>query len=127
MQSDLNKSNGNNVEIIMSDAKQVYYVLHRKPYRESSQILDLFCEKQGRFSALYRVNKKNPPLQPFTPYQIQFSGRGNLKYCQYVETNYSSFTESKGHSLKGKNLYCGFYLNMVCYFWNFYCFFLHHN
>ena len=111
MQSDLNKGNGNNVEIIMSDAKQVYYVLHRKPYRESSQILDLFCEKQGRFSALYRVNKKNPPLQPFTPYQIQFSGRGNLKYCQYVETNYSSFTESKGHSLKGKNLYCGFYLN----------------
>lgn len=85
--------------------------MHRKPYRESSQILDLFCEKQGRFSALYRVNKKNPPLQPFIPYQIQFSGRGNLKYCQSVEANYSSVAELKGHSLKGKNLYCGFYLN----------------
>lgn len=97
----------------LSDAslKQTYYVLHRKPYRESSQILDLFCEKQGRFSALYRVNKKNPPLQPFIPYQIQFSGRGNLKYCQHVEADYSGFSELKGHILKGKNLYCGFYLN----------------
>jgi DNA repair protein RecO (recombination protein O) len=94
-----------------ADAKQTYYVLHRKPYRENSQIVDLFCEKQGRFSALYRVNKKNPPLQPFTPYQIQFSGRGNLKYCQYVEANYSSLSELKGHFLKGRNLYCGFYLN----------------
>jgi DNA repair protein RecO (recombination protein O) len=93
------------------DSKQIYYVLHRKPYRENSQILDLFCEKQGRFSALHRVNKKNPPLQPFTPYQIQFSGRGNLKYCQSVEANYSSLSELRGHMLKGKNLYCGFYLN----------------
>ena len=85
--------------------------MHRKPYRESSQILDLFCGKQGRFSALHRVNKKNPPLQPFTPYQIQFSGRGGLQYCQHVEANYSSLSEMKGHTLKGKNLYCGFYLN----------------
>lgn len=92
-------------------SQQIYYVLHRKPYRESSQILDLFCEKQGRFSALYRVNKKNPPLQPFTPYQIQFSGRGNLRYCQNVEANYSNLSELRGHTLKGKNLYCGFYLN----------------
>lgn len=95
----------------LDESKQTYYVLHRKPYRESSQILDIFCEKQGRFSALHRVNKKNPPLQPFTPYQIQFSGRGHLKYCQYVESNYSNLPELKGHTLKGKNLYCGFYLN----------------
>jgi len=100
-----------NDDLSGASVKQSYYVLHRKPYRESSQILDLFCEKQGRFSALYRVNKKNPPLQPFIPYQIQFSGRGNLKYCQYVEANYSSFSELKGHLLKGRNLYCGFYLN----------------
>ncbi len=113
-----------------------YYVLHRRPYRENSQIVDLFCEKQGRFSALHRVNKKNPALQPFTPYQMQFSGRGDLRYCQYVEIVYppvyslssslinntslggssiseSSFSEPsiKGQSLKGRNLYCGFYLN----------------
>ena len=98
-----------------------YYVLHRRPYRESSQIVDLFCEKQGRFSALHRVNKKNPALQPFTPYQMQFSGRGDLKYCQHVEIIYppiyslssSSANEPsiKGQSLKGRNLYCGFYLN----------------
>lgn len=112
-----------------------YYVLHRRPYRESSQIVDLFCEKQGRFSALHRVNKKQPALQPFTPYQMQFSGRGDLKYCQHVEihypSNYTSVINSgsenklegaldrsligrssvKGQSLKGRNLYCGFYLN----------------
>ncbi len=115
MQSDsnnnLSQTHLSKSESTISDVKQIYYVLHRKPYRESSQILDLFCEKQGRFSALYRVNKKNPPLQPFTPYQMQFSGRGNLKYCQYVEINYSNFNDTKGHSLKGRNLYCGFYLN----------------
>lgn len=93
---------------------QIYYVLHRKPYRENSQLLDLFCEKQGRFSAIYRINKKNPQLQPFVPYRMQFSGRGDLKYCQHVEAHYSHISESgnlRGVALKGRNLYCGFYLN----------------
>ena len=119
-----------------NNSNLTYYVLHRRPYRESSQIVDLFCEKQGRFSALHRVNKKQPSLQPFTPYQMQFSGRGDLKYCQHVEINYPSIYTStsvnsgnentlehafdrssignssvKGQSLKGRNLYCGFYLN----------------
>jgi DNA repair protein RecO (recombination protein O) len=74
------------------------------------------CEKQGRFSALHRVNKKQPALQPFTPYQMQFSGRGDLKYCQHVEIHYPTIYSScspsvKGETLKSRNLYCGFYLN----------------
>lgn len=102
-------------------SKPTYYVLHRRPYRESSQIVDLFCEKQGRFSALYRVSKKQPTLQPFIPYHMQFSGRGDLKYCQHVEIHYPDFKMSdgqafderslRGKDLRGKNLYCGFYLN----------------
>lgn len=111
---------------ITLDTKRTYYVLHRKPYRENSQILDLLCEKQGRFSALYRVSKKQPSLQPFIPYQMQFSGRGDLKYCQHVEIYHPDFLNKedelhnglrfkgeslKGKCLKGKNLYCGFYLN----------------
>lgn len=101
---------------MQSNSKLTYYVLHRRPYRESSQIVELFCEKQGRFSALYRVNKKQAALQPFVPYQMQFSGRGDLKYCQHVEINYPSLYREqglgiKGQSLKGRNLYCGFYLN----------------
>lgn len=101
--------------------RPTYYVLHRRAYRESSQIVDLFCQKQGRFSALHRINRKQPGLQPFTPYQMQFSGRGELKYCQHVEIHYpeefTTFTKSidgsslKGRSLQGKNLYCGFYIN----------------
>ncbi|MEH6449892.1 MAG: DNA repair protein RecO C-terminal domain-containing protein [Oleispira sp.] len=106
---------------IPTDLKQSYYVLHRKPYRENSQIIDLLCEKQGRFSALYRVSKKQPELQPFIPYQMQFSGRGDLKYCQHVEIHYPDFqidegeffsgNRLRGKCLQGKNLYCGFYLN----------------
>lgn len=106
---------------MQNSSKLTYYVLHRRPYRESSQIIDLFCEKQGRFSALHRVNKKQPALQPFIPYQMQFSGRGDLKYCQHVEIHYPSIYASssssengapvKGQLLKGRNLYCGFYLN----------------
>lgn len=118
-------------ETITAELKQTYYVLHRKPYRENSQIIDLLCEKQGRFSALYRVSKKQPSLQPFTPYQMQFSGRGDLKYCQHVEIHYPESPKNedelqsrpslngedliaeslKGKSLKGRNVYCGFYLN----------------
>lgn len=108
-------------EKITTESKQTYYVLHSKPYRENSQIIDLFCEKQGRFSALYRVSKKQPSLQPFIPYQMQFSGRGDLKYCQHVEVHYPDFQMDdgqafderslRGKDLKGKNLYCGFYLN----------------
>jgi DNA repair protein RecO (recombination protein O) len=106
---------------VTTEPKQTYYVLHRKPYRENSQIIDLFCEEQGRFSALYRVSKKQPSLQPFIPYNMQFSGRGNLKYCQHIEVHYpdsqmddrQAFDERslRGTDLKGKNLYCGFYLN----------------
>ncbi len=105
-------------EKISAELKQTYYVLHRKPYRENSQIIDLLCEKQGRFSALYRVSKKQPSLQPFTPYQMQFSGRGDLKYCQHVEIHYPENEDKhqsefslKGKTLIGKNVYCGFYLN----------------
>ena len=81
------------------------YLLHRRAYRESSQLLDIFGEKQGRFSALYRVNKKNPPLQPFISYRMQFSGRGELKYAQHVEViDYPQ-------GIEGRRLYCGLYLN----------------
>jgi DNA repair protein RecO (recombination protein O) len=116
---------------VQNSLNLTYYVLHRRPYRENSQIVDLFCEKQGRFSILHRVNKKNPALQPFIPYQMQFSGRGDLRYSQHVEIVYPSIYLSKtsfanglsagglslsepsikGKSLKGRNLYCGFYLN----------------
>jgi DNA repair protein RecO (recombination protein O) len=116
---------------VQNSLNLTYYVLHRRPYRENSQIVDLFCEKQGRFSILHRVNKKNPALQPFTPYQMQFSGRGDLRYSQHVDIVYPPIYSSmdsfahgsspgvlslsepliKGQSLKGRNLYCGFYLN----------------
>jgi len=81
------------------------FVLHRRPYKETSQLLDLFSLQQGRCSALHRTNRKNPSLQPFVPYQLQFSGKGDLKYTKAVEVLAAPF------SLTGRRLYCGFYLN----------------
>lgn len=81
------------------------FVLHRRPYKETSQLLDLFSLQQGRCSALHRTNRKNPSLQPFVPYQLQFSGKGDLKYTKAVEVL------SAPYQLAGRKLYCGFYLN----------------
>ena len=41
------------------------YVLHRRPYRETSLLLDVFSLARGRCTAIYRTNRKQPPLEPF--------------------------------------------------------------
>ena len=81
------------------------FVLHRRPYRESSQLVDLFSIQQGRFSAIHRTSRKSPTLQPFVSYSMQFSGKGDLKFTKAIEVHSAPFT------LHGRKLYCGFYLN----------------
>jgi len=81
------------------------FVLHRQAYRESSQLLDLYSQTQGRISAIHRVSKKKPALQPFTLYGIQLAGKGELKNISQVEALSAPFTLHK------QSLYCGFYIN----------------
>ncbi len=94
----------------MSVAMQPAFVLHRRPYRETSWIVDLFTQDHGRIAAVARGFRKARSrnaafLQPFMPLSVSWYGRGDLLTLSQVEANGFLGTFS------GKNLRCGFYLN----------------
>lgn len=94
----------------MSIALQPAFVLHRRPYRETSLIVDLFTPDHGRIAAVARGIRKIRSrsaafLQPFMPLLVSWYGRGELLTLSQVEAN--GFLRA----LTGKNLRCGFYLN----------------
>ena len=88
-------------------------VLHQRAFRESSQILSLFTERDGRVDVTIRASRamktKNlsKPL-PFTQFRVSWAGRGQLPYLSSCETQ-------TGLSLQASSLYCGMYLNELLY------------
>ncbi|ABC28644.1 DNA repair protein RecO [Hahella chejuensis KCTC 2396] len=88
---------------------QAAYVLHSRPYRESSYIVDLITEADGKASAVLKGGgrRKGVPgtLQPFTELEVELGGRGELKsLIRYETTNIR-------YPLAGAALYAGLYLN----------------
>lgn len=86
------------------------FVLHRRPYRETSLILELLTQDHGRIAVLARGVRKVRSrlaalLQPFTPLLLSWQGKGELYYLNQAEAN------GYRRALVGKNLRCGFYLN----------------
>lgn len=76
-------------------------------------MLDMLVEGIGQLRMLARIKgrfatKNKAQLQPFSEMLIRFSGQGDLKYLNEFELT------SPPCSLKGKALYCGFYLNELC-------------
>ncbi|MEM9530776.1 MAG: DNA repair protein RecO [Pseudomonadota bacterium] len=68
------------------------FVLHRRPYRESSLLLDLFSREAGRIGAVARGARRSRraragQLQPFVPLKIRLAGRGELKTVSTVESD----------------------------------------
>lgn len=86
---------------------QAAYLVHQRPYRESSVIGEFFTLNYGRLSLLMRGLKRRPHevLQPFRPLQIEWCGRGSLKILSNWENSGATL------ALKDKALYCGYYLN----------------
>jgi DNA repair protein RecO (recombination protein O) len=86
------------------------FVLHGRPYSETSLMLDLFTEGQGRVRILAkgargrRSNLKGC-LQPFTPLLVRWSGRGEVKTLRSAEP------VSMALPLSGSILYSGLYVN----------------
>lgn len=86
------------------------FVLHRRPYSESSLILDVFSEEYGRVTLMSkgarskRSNLKGA-LQPFTPLLLKWSGNGAMKTLRQAEPI------SLGLPLTGINLYSAMYIN----------------
>ena len=91
--------------------KQPAYVLHSRPYRETSAMVDLFTPDYGLVRCIARGVKKSmsqgQALQPFIEYQVFFHGDSGLKNLDKYES------QGLPLALKGDALFSGFYVNEV--------------
>lgn len=89
---------------------QPAYVLHRRAYRETSYLVELFTPEYGRLTVSAKGVKKAKStsqgiLQPFTPLLVSWSGRGELMTLTQADLN------GQALGLQGESLFTGFYLN----------------
>jgi DNA repair protein RecO (recombination protein O) len=89
---------------------QPVYVLHRRPWRDSSLLLDVLSLDHGRQCLIARGalgGKRNAAawMQPGQPLIVSWSGRSGLKTL----TGYD--TPEQLDPLQGERLFCGFYLS----------------
>ena len=90
------------------------YILHARDYRDTSVILDLLTQHEGRFSMVARGarsarSRLRGRLQPFAPMLISAVGRGELKTAAAIDFSGPS------HRLTGYNLLLGLYVNELLY------------
>ncbi|MGD2073577.1 MAG: DNA repair protein RecO [Gammaproteobacteria bacterium] len=86
------------------------YVLHRRPYRESSLLLEVLSRSHGRVGLVARgvrspKSRQRGDLQPFRPLRLSWSARGDLGTLTGAEP------EGTAQALRGSALYSAFYLN----------------
>ena len=92
------------------DGWQRAFVLHSRPYSETSLMLDVFTEQEGRQRLLAKGARRRRSglkgaLQPFTPLLIRWGGRGELKTLRDADPI------SLALPLSGTVLYSGLYIN----------------
>jgi len=86
------------------------FVLHSRPYRESSLIVEAFTRDHGRVALMARGARRprsalRGTLLSFQPLQLSWGGRGELRTLTRAEWR------GAYAPLKGEALICGFYLN----------------
>lgn len=86
------------------------YILHSRPFRNTSLLVELFAKEFGRIGAVARSarglkSRYRGQLQLFTPLLISWSGLSELKTLGQVELNGMPIP------LNHQPLFCGFYLN----------------
>ena len=86
------------------------YVLHTRPFRNTSLSVEFFSEKYGRVSAVARsargmTSRYQNKLQLFTPLLASWSGQHELKSLGNIELNGMPL------QLNHQPLFCAFYLN----------------
>ena len=88
------------------------YVIHSRPYRDTSMLLDIFTAEYGRVGVVARGTRRPSRkgssaalLQPFIPLLLSYTGRSELKTLTAVEAAPGSF------SLQGQRLFSGMYMN----------------
>ena len=89
------------------------YVLHRRAFRESSLLLEVFSRQHGRLPLVHRgarkVRNKQHSIQPFQLFLFSWSGRGEIATIRRHE--------GVGPAVLCRNsdYLCGFYLNELLY------------
>jgi len=91
-------------------ANEPAFLLHRRPYTESSVLIDLFSRHHGRMVLIAKGARKlksrwRGSLLPFQSLIAAWSGRGEVKTVTGIEG------EGPSCVLRGKALYCGYYMN----------------
>ncbi|MDR1012472.1 MAG: DNA repair protein RecO [Coxiellaceae bacterium] len=86
------------------------YVLHSKPYSDTSLLVELFTKHYGKFTVIAKSargikSRFKGALMPFIPLLVTCSGKSDLKTLQQVEIS------GIGVNLKNYNIFNGFYLN----------------
>ncbi len=97
----------------MSTPLQRCFLLHQRAYRETSVIVDLLCESEGRVSVVCKGvrgsgNKSaslRSVLQPFAMLAVQWSGKSSLKSLRSAEVL------EQAPWLSQHQLYAALYLN----------------
>lgn len=89
---------------------QPAFVLHRRPYSNTSLLLEVFLLHEGRMPLLAKGATGGRALgaallQPFLPLLVSRSGRGEVKTLGRYEA------AGPPLPLRGQQLYCGFYVN----------------
>ncbi|WP_018231166.1 DNA repair protein RecO [Thioalkalivibrio thiocyanodenitrificans] len=86
----------------MSRVSTTGFVLHARPFRDNSRVLDLLTEAEGRTACLYRG--RGAACRSFVRHELVWQGRGELKTLSLME-------EQAAFDLPAPRLACGFYLN----------------
>lgn len=93
----------------------VGYLLHSRPYRESSSLQVFFTDSDGRVDVMSRLTRRRgkPTMAagstPFTLCELSWRGTRDLKALQYCEA------AAPSHVLSGRYLFCGLYVNELLY------------
>lgn len=90
------------------------YVLQRRPYRDTSLLLDVFSYQYGKVGLIakgaYKAKSvRSAQLQPFQPLLLEWVGRSELKTVTKVEV------PTPALSLIGDAVYGGMYVNELLY------------
>ena len=98
----------------MAEREQVLleraFVLHQRPFRDSSQLLECMTAAHGRMGLVARgsrraATRQRALLQPFVPLRLSWVRRGDLGRLIHVEADGPSY------SLEGQRLLAAFYAN----------------
>lgn len=89
---------------------QAGFILHTRPYRETSLIIDVFSREYGRLALVARgarrpMSSLKSRLLAFQPLELSWFGKGGLRTLHAAEWQGGDLR------LQGRALMCGFYLN----------------